>query len=120
VASLAPLTLIILVSQATIMAKSHKRTRNEREQDSSHDQTAGSPKRHTDLWFSDGSIVLCVEDTLFRVHRTTLCAHSAVFVDVFSLPQPPGENVIDGCPVVHMPDMAKDFEHFLTALYDPL
>lgn len=104
------------------MVKTRKRARNERETDD--EQAAANdgsdPSQHKDLWFSDGSIVLSVENTMFRVHKTILCTHSMVFADVFSLPQPPGEDLIDDCPVVRLPDKARDFEHFLKALYDPL
>lgn len=107
------------------MVKSRKRARNERENDDQHpyEQAAANesdPSQHKDLWFSDGSIVLSVENTMFRVHKTILCTHSMVFADVFSLPQPPGEDLIGDCPVVRLPDKARDFEHFLKALYDPL
>ena len=65
-------------------------------------------------------VVLSVEKTLFRVHRTTLCTHSEIFADMFSLPQPPGQDMIEECPVVRLSDRACDFEHLLKALYNPL
>jgi hypothetical protein len=91
--------------------------------------------RHADLWFSDGSVILKAEDTLFRVHISQLSRHSAFFRDLFSLPQPPhsGRNrslstsssksvldgtVLDGCPVVYLHDTAEDVGNLLTALYD--
>ena len=76
--------------------------------------------RHGEFWFDDGSVVLSVEKTLFRVHRTTLCTHSEIFADMFSLPQPPGQDMIEECPVVRLSDRACDFEHLLKALYNPL
>lgn len=76
--------------------------------------------RHPDFWFDDGSIVLSVEKTLFRVHRTMLCTHSEVFFDMFGLSQPLGEPMIEECPVVRLPDRACDMEHLLRALYNPL
>ena len=76
--------------------------------------------RHPDLWFDDGSIVLHVETTLFRVHRSTLSMHSEVFADMFRIPQPPDQDIIEGCSVVHLPDSASDFIYLLKALYDPL
>lgn len=30
------------------------------------------------------------------------------------------EGVIDGCPVVHLPDHAVDWTHVLSALYDAM
>jgi len=76
--------------------------------------------RHPDLWYDDGSIVLNAETTLFRVHRTTLSAHSTVFSDMFSVPQPPDEEAIEGCRVIRLPDMASDMEFLLRALTNPL
>ncbi|KIM89314.1 hypothetical protein PILCRDRAFT_813243 [Piloderma croceum F 1598] len=75
--------------------------------------------RHSDVWFDDGSIVLCVEKTLFRVHRTILCSHSEIFSDMFSLPRPLDEHMIEGCPVAWLSDRACDVEHLLKAMYDP-
>jgi len=91
--------------------------------------------RHTDLWFSDGSVILKAENTLFRVHISQLSRHSAFFRDLFSLPQPPHCNrtrslsdsssitVLDGthlegCPVVYLHDTAEDVGNLLAALYD--
>ena len=64
------------------------------------------PIRHSDLWFSDGSvrvvklcmirydfglilleIVLRAENTLFRVHKSLLARHSGFFHDLFTLPK---------------------------------
>jgi len=77
------------------------------------------PNQVDDLWFNDGSIVLQAEITQFRVHRSVLSANSDIFQDMFSVPQPSeqGEQ-IEGCPVVHLPDSAKDWTHVLRALYD--
>jgi BTB/POZ domain len=78
--------------------------------------------RHSDVWFDDGSIVLCVEKNLFRVHRTILCSHSEIFSDMFGLPRPlpVDEHMIEGCPVVWLPDRACDVEQLLKAMYNPL
>jgi hypothetical protein len=107
------------------MSNPLKRTRTEIDDESTG--PSGNPNastvtstRHPDLWFDDGSIVLKVETTLFRVHRTTLCKHSTVFADMFSIPQPLDQVTMEGCPVVHLPDSATDFACLLKALYDPL
>jgi hypothetical protein len=52
------------------------------------------PKWASDLWFDDGSIILQVETTQFRVHRTVLSTNSGIFRDMLSVPQPVGEEVI--------------------------
>lgn len=81
----------------------------------------GTP--HTQFWFDDGSVVLSVESTLFRIHRSILCMHSRIFADMFMVPQPLQDDtqpIIDGCPVVQMPDKAVDLTDLLRALYEPL
>lgn len=77
------------------------------------------PKRVDSLWFDDGSVILQAETTQFRVHRSVLSANSDIFRDMFSVPQPTEEvEVIDGCPVVHLPDYADDWTFVLQGLYD--
>ncbi|KAF8989951.1 hypothetical protein BDQ17DRAFT_1314076 [Cyathus striatus] len=78
------------------------------------------PSRHTKFWFDDGSVVLCVQSTLFRVHRSILCIHSEVFKGMFEIPQPEMPEKFDGCPYVELPDELKDIETFMTVLYNPL
>lgn len=75
--------------------------------------------RHPEFWLYDGSIVLAVGNTLFRVHQTILANHSEVFADLFTIPQPDGEFMIDGCHVVHLYDDEKDFLDLLKAVYRP-
>ncbi|KAF9460211.1 hypothetical protein BDZ94DRAFT_1300085 [Collybia nuda] len=103
------------------------------------------PVRHMEFWLRDGSIVLSVQDTLFKVHQTILANHSEVFADLFSVPQPqlqiPGEggsgdrdgggdvvgatgrvegrDIVDGCVVVHLYDSSDDFVDLLRAIYYP-
>ena len=76
--------------------------------------------RHPTFWFDDGSIIICVQDTAFKVHRSQLARHSEIFADLFSLPQPPDSPNLEGCPIVHLPDRKSDFVDLLKALYDPL
>lgn len=93
-------------------------------------------KKHSDLWFSDGSVVLRAEDTVFRVHISQLSRRSLFFRDLFSLPQPgpPDSSVADvngpdglwlgrdgmfeGCPLLLLHDSAEDLANLLNALYD--
>jgi hypothetical protein len=84
------------------------------------DNDGGAITRHSELWFDDGSVVLKAETTLFRVHCTTLSTHSTVFSDMFGIPQPPDQEAVEGCPVVHLPDKEEDVGYLLKALYDPL
>jgi hypothetical protein len=79
--------------------------------------------RHPDLWFSDGSVVLKAENTIFRVHISQLGRRSLFFRDLFSLPQPANDTVgfdgtFDGCPLLVLHDSAEDLSNLLKALYD--
>ncbi|KAJ7669567.1 hypothetical protein B0H17DRAFT_1335743 [Mycena rosella] len=76
--------------------------------------------RSTEFWFEDGTVILQVENMLYRVYRGLLSSRSAVFRDTFSIPQPQAagdRNEIEGCPVVQLHEKAKDFAHFLRALH---
>ncbi len=53
----------------------------------------------------------------FRVHKSTLAISSPFFTDLFSLPQPPDEEVVDGFPVVHVSEDAELLHSLLTVLY---
>jgi len=75
-------------------------------------------KRHEDLWFDDGNIVIIAENIGFRVYRGILSKKSELFKDLFTLPQPEGSEAIDGCPVVRLQDSAADWGRFLSALFD--
>ncbi|KAJ7133458.1 hypothetical protein C8R44DRAFT_730611 [Mycena epipterygia] len=74
--------------------------------------------RSTEFWFDDGTVVLQVENTLYRVYRGLLSSRSTVFHDTFSIPQPVEERTeIEGCPVVQLHDKSEDFTRFLKALH---
>ncbi|KAJ8073278.1 hypothetical protein PM082_020150 [Marasmius tenuissimus] len=83
------------------------------------------PSKHTKhhkFWFYDGSVVLNVENTLFRVHKSILSAHCEVFETLFTIPQQASlnEERIEGCPVVRLAgDKADDMNDLLSALYFP-
>lgn len=73
----------------------------------------------SEIWYSDGSVVLQAEDRLFRVHWGVLARQSSFFSDMQGLPQPPDQPSVEGCPVIELPDHSADVEHLLTAAYDP-
>ncbi|KAJ6519053.1 hypothetical protein C8R45DRAFT_1117032 [Mycena sanguinolenta] len=77
-----------------------------------------TPIKHSELWFSDGGVVLQAENIQFRVHFGVLARHSSVFSDMQELPQPSDEPTVDGCPVVELQDDPTDVEFLLKALYD--
>ena len=53
----------------------------------------------------------------FRVHKLNLALSSSFFDDLFSLPQPPDGENIDGLPVVHVPEDAEVLHSLLTLVY---
>ncbi|TCD63775.1 hypothetical protein EIP91_004958 [Steccherinum ochraceum] len=73
--------------------------------------------RHPDLWFEDGSVILSAKDTLFRVYKGILCDASPVFRDLFTVPQPPDREMMEGCPVIRLNDSEEDMENFLKVLF---
>ncbi|EDR09541.1 uncharacterized protein LACBIDRAFT_325973 [Laccaria bicolor S238N-H82] len=87
--------------------------------DSDTTGTTAPPTKHPDFWFHDGSIIFSVQNTLFRVHQTVLSNHSEFFAGLFTVPQPSGEAVIDGCHVVPLYDKVDDVIDLLKAVYDP-
>jgi len=78
-----------------------------------------SESTRSNIWHDDGSVVLQVESTLFRVHWSVLSLHSTFFRDMRDLPQPADQPSIEGCPVIELHDSCKDVEHLLNALYNP-
>ncbi|KAJ7697609.1 hypothetical protein B0H17DRAFT_1051626 [Mycena rosella] len=71
------------------------------------------------IWMPYGDIILQAESTQFRVNRDVLAQQSSVFRDMFSVPQPPNEPTVEGCPVVHVSATATDWELLLDVLYHP-
>ncbi|KAJ7604133.1 hypothetical protein FB45DRAFT_851340 [Roridomyces roridus] len=82
-------------------------------------QVENTPHRAPELWFEDGNIVIQAENSQFRVHRGILAACSPVFQDMLSFPQPPDSDLVDGCPIVRLPDSAEEVDVFLKALFQP-
>ncbi|KAJ7221387.1 hypothetical protein GGX14DRAFT_669561 [Mycena pura] len=80
---------------------------------------ADNSRRMESLWFEDGSIILQAGSIQYRVHRSILAMHSPVFKDMLAFPQPADSELIDGCPVVRLPDPEAEVTPFLRALYDP-
>ncbi|KAJ3515569.1 hypothetical protein NLJ89_g1673 [Agrocybe chaxingu] len=74
----------------------------------------------TDFWFCDGNIVIVAGRAAFKVHRGQLERHSEVFSDLFSMPQPKDQELVDDCGVVELQDCPSDVFYFLSALYDGL
>ncbi|KAI0776682.1 hypothetical protein BD413DRAFT_469202 [Trametes elegans] len=75
-------------------------------------------KRDNELWFEDGNLILTAEHVEFKVYRGPLIAHSAVFRDMLSLPQPNHGNHPEQtsellCPVIPLHDSPDDLRHVL-------
>nr|GAT55197.1 predicted protein [Mycena chlorophos] len=74
--------------------------------------------RSTDFWLDDGTIILQVEATQFRVNKSVLGRHSTVFHDMFTMPLPPDEPLVEGCPVVVLSgDSVEDWCDLLGLMY---
>lgn len=76
--------------------------------------------RHPEFYFSDGSVVIIVERTAFRVHQSVLARHSDVFNDMWDVPQPNRTEKYDGCPMVVLSDSVNDFIDVMRVIYDAL
>ncbi|KAG6849140.1 hypothetical protein H0H93_011003 [Arthromyces matolae] len=82
---------------------------------------SNDPFARSEFWYNDGSIILVVDNTGFRVHKSILSQHSDVFADLFTIPQPveKGESM-EGCAVVRLQDNLEDFVEVMKAIYHPL
>ncbi|KAJ6449174.1 hypothetical protein DFH09DRAFT_1386125 [Mycena vulgaris] len=83
------------------------------------DTQPSEPHRLQDLWFEDGNLVIQAGNSQFRVYRGILAARSPVFKDMLSFPQPPDSVIVDGCPLVHLPDVEREVTEFLKAIFIP-
>lgn len=97
---------------------SNKRKRNDEDVDLEPAIPIASATRSGSVWFDDGNIIIQAEGTIFKVYRGVLAAHSSVFKDMLSIPQPSSEGLsaIEGCAVVHVSDTAADITIVLEAL----
>jgi hypothetical protein len=83
-------------------------------------RTEDAPITRSDIWFTDGSVVLQAQNTQFRVHWGVLTQNSSFFRDMQALPQGNVEQpTVEGCPLVELHDDVEDVKHLLTTLYNP-
>ncbi|KAH9848162.1 hypothetical protein C2E23DRAFT_470471 [Lenzites betulinus] len=82
-------------------------------------------KRSENFWHLDGSVVIQIQNTLFRLHRSRLTQHSEYFMSLFSSGNGTRDSpafvecdTIDSCPVYIVKGHLSvlDFERLLTAL----
>jgi len=76
--------------------------------------------RHPEFYFSDGSVVLVLENTALRLHQSVLGRHSEFFNGMWDMPQPSTPETYDGCAAVFLPDSLDDFVDIVKVLYNPL
>ena len=76
--------------------------------------------KHPDFYFPDGSVVIIVEKTAFRIHKYVLARHSEVFNGMWDIPQPLVSDMYDGCPTVKLADSKSDFIEVMKVMYDIL
>ncbi|KAF8184225.1 hypothetical protein BJ912DRAFT_975426 [Pholiota molesta] len=73
-------------------------------------------KPHPKLWFEDGSLVIQASSTRYRIHRTIVCQHSAIFRDMMALPQPgrvlDNENTFDGYDLSALLEALYNLDYF--------
>ncbi|KAF7296476.1 BTB domain-containing protein [Mycena chlorophos] len=75
-------------------------------------------QRSNTYWFDDGNVILQVESTQFRISKGVLAMHSPVFRDMFSLPLPSNEPLVENCPVVLLAgDRSEDWLYLLDAIF---
>ncbi|KAN0141414.1 hypothetical protein V8E53_000659, partial [Lactarius tabidus] len=78
-----------------------------------------SQLRCTDM--PDADVIIRSSDNVnFRVRRSILATSSPFFGDLFSLPQPSDHEVVDGLPVVSLPEDAEVLDSLMTFLYPVL
>ncbi|TFY74869.1 hypothetical protein EWM64_g9143, partial [Hericium alpestre] len=67
-------------------------------------------------WFEDGDIVLAVENSTFKIPRSILST-SPVFDGMFDMDLGGVDDRLDGCPLVRIPDSARDWMVVLQWLF---
>ena len=66
----------------------------------------------------DADVILQSSDgTNFRVHKAVLAESSLFFSNMFSLAQPADDEIVDGFPVVRLPENAEVLHSLVTMLY---
>jgi len=68
------------------------------------------------FWFDDGSVILRVQETFYKMHRSLLEAHSKVLREKFLVGSPTQKRP-DLYPIALEGFESHDFERFLTLIY---
>ena len=62
-------------------------------------------------------IIRSIDLVDFRVHKPLLAMASPVFKDILSLPQPSDNEIVDGLPVVRLPESSELLNTLISILY---
>ena len=66
----------------------------------------------------DASIIVRSSDKVdFRVHKSVLAMSSPFFKDLLSLPQPPDDELVEGLPLVQLPEGSGLLNSLISLLY---
>ncbi|KAJ7689013.1 hypothetical protein B0H17DRAFT_1135301 [Mycena rosella] len=76
-------------------------------------------ERAESLWFSDGNIIIHAGSMIFRVYRGMLARQSPILEKILDALKLANNEVLDGCPVIHIPFGALETAYFLAAIFDP-
>jgi hypothetical protein len=75
-----------------------------------------SPPETFDI--SDTNLIIRSSDLVdFRVHKPVLAMASPFFKDLLSLPQPSDSEIVDGLPVVQLPEGSELLNSLISILY---
>ncbi|KAI0732483.1 hypothetical protein C8Q72DRAFT_817125 [Fomitopsis betulina] len=78
------------------------------------------PPYHEEFYFEDGNLTLLVEDTLYKVFRSTFTRHSSLWRDLYGMPHPtamPMDGSDDEHPLVLHGVYKHEFERLLWIIY---
>ncbi|KAI9453282.1 hypothetical protein F5148DRAFT_482270 [Russula earlei] len=75
-----------------------------------------SPRKYLDM--SNADVILQSSSFInFKVHKSVLATSSPFFRDMFSLPQPSSDELVDGLPVVHLSEDEVVLNSLISMLY---
>ncbi|KAG9022410.1 hypothetical protein FRB95_014824 [Tulasnella sp. JGI-2019a] len=73
-------------------------------------------------YFTDGTLCIVVEQTMFRVHKGVVARQSEVFKDMFEITGPvsddAGDEVFENAPVIKVEDKAADIRALFSLMYN--
>jgi BTB/POZ domain len=88
------------------------------ERDDPQPQTNSTTSPHQPFDAPDANFIIRSSDNVnFRVHKSLLAMVSPFFKDLLSLPQPPDGEIVDGLPVVQLPESSELLNSLLSVIY---